>query len=145
MKRIAVGVVFLVLCLSLFSAKAFAGYAFFDGNEWNKINTYGLSEQEAVKVKAMFLKSAYEVSLFSGAPMLAINTGVSKLPVDYNADFTAYAKILDAFYSINNNIGFPIFFALKIADMTKTGASDTEINNYKLAIVTKLTQQGLWK
>jgi len=117
----------------------------FDGNDWNKINTYGISDKDSGKVKAMFLKSIYEVGLFNGAPMLNINTGVSKLPDNYNADFAAYADLLDKFYSNNNNLNFPVFFALKIADMMKSGAGDTEINNYKLAIVVKLKEQGLWR
>ncbi|MEI8176938.1 MAG: hypothetical protein WCG78_08740 [Candidatus Omnitrophota bacterium] len=120
-------------------------YNFFDGNDWNRLDTYGLAPAEETQVKTMFLKTIYEVSLFNGAPLLKIDMAGAKLPQTYNADFTGYVGTLNTFYADLKNLGFPLFFALRVADLVKKGAPDAEVENYKTAIMMKLREQGLWK
>ena len=135
--------VFLILFLT--SSNVFAQYRFFDGNDWNLIKASGLNESDMEQVKVMLLKTIYETTIFDGTPMFAINSGKDDFLAVYNQDFARYPAIIDLFYSRPENAGFPVFYALRIADMLKNGIPETEVEQYKQAIVAKFREQGLIK
>ena len=135
----------LFFAVTSIDTKAFAQYKFFDGHDWKMLDTMGLPPQETLKVKTMLLKSIYETGLFNGTPMLTINSGKDDFLAVYNRDLTEYVPIIDAFYGKPDNLDFPLFFSLKIADMVKSGVTDAQIEQYRLAVIAKLTQQGLVK
>lgn len=145
MKKILLPCMVLLMLLFLLQLKASAQYRFFDGLDWNKINTYSIPSADKTRVKQMFLKTAYEVSLFNGAPVLVINADQKEFLSVYNKDFAAYVELVDRFYSDTKNLGFPLLFTLRIVDMSKNGAPADTIDKYRLAVISKLREQGLWE
>lgn len=136
--------VFLILVIMLLCgySSVFA-YHFFDGTDWNKIHFYRLPPSQETKLKIMYLKTLFEVSVFNASPILTINATPTDFLATYNKDFLVYNGIIDRFYSKPENEKFPLFFTLKIADMIKNGAPDTDIASYMNKVITELKAKGL--
>jgi len=123
------------MCLFFVSSPAWAKYTFFDGNDWQNIKSYGLSQSDELMVKEVLLKSVFEVSLFNNVPILATETAES--------DFSLYVNMINTFYSKPENRGLPLYFALRIAGMEKSGSPAAEVSKFEELIAVKLKQEGL--
>ena len=83
----------LILGLFLFTVDSFSAYKFLNGEDWEKIDCYGLSPREEAGAKALFLKSAYEAGLLNGAPLFTLDPA----SLNYKSDFYKYAVLVDKF------------------------------------------------
>ncbi|MCU0666196.1 MAG: hypothetical protein MUF05_03765 [Candidatus Omnitrophica bacterium] len=141
MKKITLA---LLLMASLLVIKpAFCQYRFFDGNDWNALGALGLSKTEEKKLKMVFLKSAYETSLFNGAPVLALNPNATDFLMAYNTFIYNFPEIVDIYYSKPSNRDLPLFYALHVAEIVKNGGTDTDIQGYYKMITDKLKSVGI--
>jgi len=106
-----------------------AGGMFCDGYDWRRIvrEVPAAPGQTEVMVRATLLKLTVESSAVTGPPIFKSDIS---LPECMN--------FLDKFYEVRENRGVPIFFAMKIADMAKSGSSPAEINTYQAALMKKL-------
>jgi hypothetical protein len=139
-------VLFCLACtisVTLWQGRSLAQYHFSDGRDWKQVDSYGFSAADTFKIKLMLLKSVYEVTLFSGKPLIQEDAPPDKFLSVYNKDFSEYPKIIDEFYADPDNLTMPLFFALKIADLTKRGVSAADREAYKQNVVSLLRQNGL--
>lgn len=143
--KIKLLICFFILGAVLFTNKAYAQYRFFSGKDWNGIAGAAILDARKTEIKLAVLKSVYEAGLFNGDPIFNIDTGSKPFLSVYGAYLSGYIKPMDDFYGKQENINFPVFFALRIADMTKHKASDQDIETFKLSVVAKLKEQGLWQ
>ena len=49
-----------------------------------------------------------------------------------------YYIYITQFYANPENLSVPLFFAIKIADLAKTGTPEAMLQNYKLVVMQKL-------
>ena len=109
-------------------------YKFFDGNDWNNIEKLSIAPQLKIMTKSLILRAVYESTVFSGAPVVEVDRTVLN-----------YIPDIDAFYKIEENRTIPLFFALKITEQYKKGASLAAVENYKNAIRERLREAGVIK
>ncbi len=108
--------------------------AFCDGYDWDEIDKLALAPTEKAEVKAGLLKAVVEASAFSGNPVIS-----SAAPLQ------EYMSYIDTFYRNEANLMIPIYFSLKLADMEKSGASESAMQGFRLAVMQKLTSSGAIK
>lgn len=134
MKKMKILTLTVILCL-VFTVPLMAqqrSYRFFNGNDWNNIEKLSIAPQLKVMIKTIILRAVYESTLFSGAPV-----------VEAEGVILSFLPDIDAFYKHEENRKFPLFFALKITEQYKKGASLAVIENYKKAILEKLEHAGV--
>ena len=129
-----IGAVSFLMCLFFVGSPAWAKYTFFDGNDWRNIESYRLAQSDELMVKKVLLKSVFEVSLFNNVPILEVKT--------VESDFPVYVQMINTFYSKPENRSLPLYFALRIAGMQKSGLSAEEISQFAQLITAKLKQEG---
>jgi hypothetical protein len=105
---------------------------FCDGGDWEKLNKLGISDSDKTLIKGLLIKVSIESSALNGTPLLTSNKAL-----------TDYIDFIDTFYRSTENSVMPIFFALKIADLTQNNTDSTAIANYRLAVLGKLKNYGL--
>ena len=105
-----------------------------DGNSWNSIDAMPISVVDKIQIKSSLLKIALEASIINGNPI-----------INPTAPLQEYVAYVDKFYKEPQNIGIPVFFALKIADMATSGAPEMALRGYQQAVLQKLQQAGLLK
>lgn len=113
-------------------APAPAHYRFIDGNDWLAIDGIGKNPQDILEIKILIIKTLYESGIFTGTPTMQMD-----------GPMLNYVKELDAFYKDQNNKSFPVFYALKVLEQYKKGASMLDLENYKKMLLDKLTKAGV--
>lgn len=107
-------------------------YRFIDGSDWLAIDGIGKNPQDVMEIKILVIKTLYESGIFTGTPTMTMD-----------GPMLNYIKELDAFYKDKNNEGFPVFYALKILEQYKKGASMLDLENYKKMLMERLTKAGV--
>ena len=146
MRKLLIGIVSFVVMITASLTASYAQqspYSFFNGKNWVAIDKYGVSAAVAKDIKADLLKTVYEVTLFSDNSLFTIAAPKENFLQAYNANMEEYSTLIDTFYSHQENLWVPVYFALKITNMIKSGASDQQIEIFKAAVAGKLKQQGL--
>ena len=146
MRKLLIGTVLFLIMLFAFLTASYAQqppYSFLNGKDWATISRYDASAAVIKNIKTDLLKTVYEVTLFSDNPLFTINAPKENFLQLYNADMQEYCALVDTFYSRQENLWVPVFFALKITNMIKNGASDQQIEVFKAVVAGKLKQQGL--
>ena len=105
---------------------------FCDGHDWNRIDNLPINESDKMQLKGALLRVTIESSALSGFPMMTSSAGL-----------TDYVQFVDKFYKINENIALPLFFALKLADLAKSGSDDITLTTFRLTVTQKLKNYGL--
>ncbi|MBN1353070.1 MAG: hypothetical protein JW994_00175 [Candidatus Omnitrophica bacterium] len=120
------------LCILLLGAllvsAASGQYRFYDGSDWNSIDTLPYSSEIKTTIKTLILRAAEDASFFSNSPILA-----------KDQKFTPeYVDSVNDFYSKADNKKIPVYFALKIASMDKANVLKKQIQLYRLAVLKKI-------
>jgi hypothetical protein len=112
----------------VFSSFSYAQYGFFSGKDWLAVDKQSYTQDVKKNIKVLFLQAVQDASLFSGSPVIEKE----------KYDIEAYVSVVDEFYSKQENLSLPLYFAFKIAEMTENNLPQGQINAYKNAIMQKL-------
>ena len=118
-----------LLILSVCAATA--GYRFYNGEDWSRLNTKYYPKNVKMKAKELLLKATQDASFFSGDPIL---------PKD-EKNITSYLDTIDKFYDEKTNSSIPLYFALKIATMQRQRMPQKQIELYKMAVLKRIQAQ----
>lgn len=116
------------------AANQTAAPLFLDSVDWNTINGLQVTPVEKTIFKTQLLKLSLEASIINGRPLITPTVPLYE-----------YLNDIDAFYSQARNAKIPLYFAIKIADMKRSGASQAVIEGYRTVLVAKLEKAGLIK
>ena len=131
-----------ILMLILIFNSAFALEGSMNGATWKAIGSLPVSNKEKYLIKSLLVKEAFESHIF--AKTMTFNFAMNKVDVNkidliqYNILIRDYIRELDKFYSTAENEKFPLFFAVKLADMVVYGEIDDEMNAFKASIMKRV-------
>lgn len=103
-----------------------------DGREWTEVSLVGIPENRKARIKELLVRSSIETAALSGGTMVIAQLSLPE-----------YLQALDAFYRITENQKVPLFFAMRLVEMSKNGAPLPSLTGYQAAVMQKLKESNL--
>lgn len=106
----------------------------FNAQVWKEIDKFSASGQDRFLLKYMFVKSSIEASMLNGTQLITAKVSLKDI-----------IDTVDAFYADQSNKNVPLYFALVIANMIRSGRTEREILIYKANVLARLEKSGMLK
>ncbi|MDD5439530.1 MAG: hypothetical protein PHS37_05025 [Candidatus Omnitrophica bacterium] len=100
--------------------------------DWNLINTFNIQPVDKSVMKIQLIKVSLEAGIINGNPLITPTVPLY-----------TYLKDIDELYAEPRNASIPLYFAIKIADMKRSGTPAANIEGFKALLLQRLEKAGL--
>ena len=129
-------IIVVLMAGSIFTGQSWSQVNIFNGKDWMAIDGYKITSDEKQALKESAVKAAIEAAYFNSAPIATY---------DPDMNMRLFVDTIDKFYKTSENGIFPLYFAVRIADLVHKRTPEATINEYKAAVLDKLKKSGFLK